>query len=82
MMKRTSILFVTSRNLVGLHKTVQLLDISGWGIDLEYFDIELFALEMNRDYSVFMRLHPSTAFHTLLLTMMATPFLLRDSCPQ
>ena len=30
----------------------------------------------------FFRLHPSTAFWTLLLTMMATPFLLRDSCPQ
>ena len=30
----------------------------------------------------FLRLHPSTAFRTLLLTMMATPFLLRDSCPQ
>ena len=25
----------------------------------------------------FLRLHPSTAFQTLLLTMMATPFLLR-----
>ena len=41
-----------------------------------------FALEMNRDHSVVLRLHPSTAFQTLLLTMMATPFLLRDSCPQ
>ena len=30
----------------------------------------------------FLRLHPSTALQTLLLTMMATPFLLRDSCPQ
>ena len=30
----------------------------------------------------FSRLHPSTAFQSLLLTMMATPFLLRDSCPQ
>ena len=29
----------------------------------------------------FLRLHPSTAFQTLLLTTMATPFLLRDSCP-
>ena len=27
----------------------------------------------------FLRLHPSTAFQTLLLTMRATPFLLRDS---
>ena len=30
----------------------------------------------------FLRLHPSTALWALLLTMMATPFLLRDSCPQ
>ena len=30
----------------------------------------------------FLRLHPSTAFQTLLLTIMATPFLLRNSCPQ
>ena len=29
-----------------------------------------------------LRLHPSTAFQTLMLTMRATPFLLRDSCPQ
>ena len=28
------------------------------------------------------RLHPSPAFQTLLLTRRATPFLLRDSCPQ
>ena len=31
---------------------------------------------------LFLRLRPNTAFCTLLLTMMATPFLLRDSCPQ
>ena len=31
---------------------------------------------------LFLRLYPSTAFQTLLLTMRATPFLLRDSCPQ
>ena len=28
----------------------------------------------------FLRLHPSAAFWILLLTLMATPFLLRDSC--
>ena len=40
--------------LVGLHRTIQLqpLGISGWGIDLDYCDIEWFALEMNRDHSV------------------------------
>ena len=40
--------------LVGLHRTVklQLLSVTGWGIDLDYCDIEWFALEMNRDHSV------------------------------
>ena len=28
------------------------LSITGWGIDLDYCDIEWFALEMNRDHSV------------------------------
>ena len=41
--------------LVGLHRTIQLsfLSITGWGIDLDYHDIEWFALQMNRDHSVF-----------------------------
>ena len=26
--------------------------VTGWGIDLDYCDIELFALEMSRDHSV------------------------------
>ena len=26
--------------------------VTGWGIDLDYCDIERFALEMNRDHSV------------------------------
>ena len=71
------------KGLVGLHKTVQLsfFSVTGWGIGLDYCDIEWFALEMNRDHPVIFEI-ASTAFHTLLLTMMATPFLLRDSCPQ
>ena len=42
------------KDLVGLHKTVQLqlLSVTGWGIDLDNCDIEWFALEMNRDHSV------------------------------
>ena len=51
--------------------------ISGWGIDLDYCDIESFALERNRDYSVIFEIVPNTAFHTLLLTIRSTPFLLR-----
>ena len=40
--------------LVGLHITVQLhfFSITDWGIDLDYHDIEWFALETNRDHSV------------------------------
>ena len=42
------------KGLVGLHRTVQLhlLQVTGWGIDLDYYDIEWFALETNRDHSV------------------------------
>ena len=59
----------------------QLLQHYWWGIDLDYFDIEWLALE-TEIILLFLRLHPNTAFWTLLLTMMVTPFLLRDSCPQ
>ena len=54
--------------------------ISGWCIDLNYYDTGSFALEMNQDHSVLLRSHPSTAFQALLLTMRDTPLLLRDSC--
>ena len=42
------------KGLVGLHRTIQLqlLQRSGWGIDLDYCDTEWFALETNRDHSV------------------------------
>ena len=40
--------------LVGLHRTIQLqlLSITGWGIDLDNCDTEWFALETNRDHRV------------------------------
>ena len=42
------------KGLVGLHRTVQLQLPQCYllGIDLDYRDIEWFALETNRDYSV------------------------------
>ena len=42
------------KGLIGLHRTVrlQLLQHYCQGIDLDYCDIEWFALEMNRDHSV------------------------------
>ena len=35
-----------------------LFSISGWGIDLDYSDIECFALETNRDHSVIFEIAP------------------------
>ena len=46
------------KGLVGLHRTVQLQLLQRywlwryWDVDLDYCDIEWFALEMNRDHSV------------------------------
>ena len=42
------------RGLVGLIELLNFsfFSITGWGIDLDYCDIEWFALEMNRDHSV------------------------------
>ena len=42
------------KSLIGLHRTIQLqlLQHYCWGIDLDYCDIEWFALETNRDHSV------------------------------
>ena len=42
------------QGLVGLHRTIQLQLLQHYwsGIDLDYHDIERFALEMNRDHSV------------------------------
>ena len=48
------------KGLVSLHRTVQLqlFSVTGWGIDLDYCDIEWFALEMNRGHSVFFEIAP------------------------
>ena len=35
-----------------------LFGISGWGIDLDYCDVECFALEMNQDHSVIFEAAP------------------------
>ena len=42
------------KGLVGIHRTIQLQLLQGCcqGIDLDYCDIEWFALETNRDQSV------------------------------
>ena len=38
--------------------TFSFFGISGWSIDLDYCDIEWFALEMNQDHSVVFEVAP------------------------
>ena len=54
-MKRTSLLGVSSRrscNVFIVPFNFSLFSITGWGIDLDYCDIEWFALETSRGHSV------------------------------
>ena len=43
------------KGLVGLHRlfNFSFFSVTGWGIGLDYCDIEWFALETSRDHSVF-----------------------------
>ena len=40
------------KGFVGLRRTIERFSITGWGIDLDYHNIEWFALETNRDHSI------------------------------
>ena len=68
MMKIISFWGVISRRPCRLIETFSFsfLGIGGWDTDLDYCDIECFALERNRYHSVILRLHSSTAFRTLV----------------
>ena len=71
------------KGLVGLHRMVQFqLLLTGWGIGLDYHDTKWFALETNRDHSVVFEIASKYCILGSFVTLMATPFLLRDSCPQ
>ena len=52
---------------------------STWGIDLNYCDLNGSSWSQIEIILLFLRLHPRTAFWTLLLTIMTTTFLLGDS---
>ena len=72
------------KGLVGLHRTVQLQLLQRYWLGQAWITVILNGLPWKQTEIIlsFLRLHPSTPFRTLLLTMIATPFLLRDSCPQ
>ena len=82
-MKMTSFWGISSRSRVGFYKTIklQLLQHYFLGRKLGLLWYWMVCLENEQIILLFLRLHPSTAFWTLLLTVMATLFLLRDSCP-
>ena len=60
MTKRTSFLVLDLESFVGLHRTIQLLLLHHYfsGLDLDYCDIEWFALETNRDHCVIFEIAP------------------------
>ena len=81
-MERTSFGVLVLEDLVGLHRNVQLQLLqhywSGHRLGLLWY--WMVCTGKKQIILSFLRLHPSTAFQILLLTMIATPFLLRDSC--
>ena len=69
-------------DLVDLHRTIHLFQMSDWGIDLDYYDVNGLPWKRTEIILSFLKLHPSIAFQTLLLTTRATPFLLKYSCSE
>ena len=63
--KNTFFWVLVLEGLVDLHGTIQLhfFSVTGWGIDLDYCDIEWFALEMNRAHSVIFEIEPKSKLH-------------------
>ena len=56
--------------------------ITGRGMDLDYHDIEWFALEMNRDHSVVFESASKYCILDFFVDYEGYSFSLRDSCPQ
>ena len=82
-MKRTFFGVLVLKGLVGLHRTVQLQLLQRYWLGHRLgITVILNGLPWKWTETIlsFLRLHSSTAFQPLLLTVMATPFLLRDSC--
>ena len=71
-------------DLVDLHRIIKFsfFGISNWGIDLDYCDIERFALETNRDHSVVFEIAPKYCVSDCFIDCKGYSILLRESCPQ
>ena len=82
-MKRTSFLGVGSRRSCRSSQNHSTSASSALLVEAQtWITVILNGLPWKETILLFLRLHPRAAFQTFLLTMIATPFLLRDSCPQ
>ena len=70
------------KGLVGLHRTIQLQLLWHYWIGHRFELLNGLPWKWTEIILLYLMLHPSIAFLTLILTMMATLFLLCDSCPQ
>ena len=77
-------LVLALEGLIGLHRTgnISFFGIIGWGTELNYCDVELFALETNRDHSVVFEIPSKYCISNSFVDCESYdyPFLLRDSC--
>ena len=70
--------------LVGLCRTVQFtfFSVTGRGIDLDYCDIEWFALETNRDHSVVFEIASKYCISDSFVDYDGYSISFKGSCPQ
>ena len=83
-MKRTSFLVLVLEGPVGLHRTIQLQLLGDQWLGRRFGLLWCWVVCLGNKRRSFchLRLHPSTAFQILSLTMGASPCLLRHSRPQ
>ena len=76
-------LVLVLEGLVGLHGTIQLqlLSIGGWGMDLDYCDVEWFALEINPYHSVIFETAPKYCISASFVNSRVTPFFSKGFLP-
>ena len=72
------------KGLIGLCRTIHLcfFSISIWGIDLDYCDVEWFALKMSQDHSVVFEILPKYYVSDSFIDYEGFSIFVRDSCPQ
>ena len=84
MMKGHIFRVLVLEGLVGLHRAIQLsfFSISGWGIDLDYCNIEWLALETNRDRFVIFEIAPKYCISGSFVDYEGYSISSKGLCPQ